>query len=1177
MSSHRVRHTASTPPAICVEALRRPACVILLAALVAISLSACADEPQPRTSVVRTPTPAVATPGPAEAATSLPTSTPAATRTPAATATSRPTVTPRPTTTPTVVASPIPTATSPPTPVPTATRVASSPLFRFDNGRWLEAEDPHLASAIKVLNWVSDGISGSESPIVQDLLYIAVSSRTAASAIVALGWVEDEVDRIEADTIRNLAYLADDDARIAEEVISLVWMQDGIEDVEGRAMRDLAHVSNVSTEVASAVTALPWFRDGIGETEADAIDWISNFADQRVALSLLSLDWMLEEVDRAEVSAIEGLSYISNDGADLGASVIGLEWVADGIDAAESETIELLAYISGDSTEVGLAVARLAWMKDDISRAEFEALDWINNFESSDVALELTGAAWMQDVIGEVEVRAIENLSYIANDNSDTASQVVAVTWLQDGVEVIEANMVEELAYVSERSAELAAVVSNLPWFLDDTGEPEVGMVDWINNFEEPETALSLLELKWMLDSVEEHEVTAVEHLSYIANDNTDTASQVVAVAWLQDGVEVMEANAVEELAYVSGRSPELAAVVSNLPWFLDDIGEPEVGMVDWINNFEEPETALSLFELEWMLDSVEEHEVTAVEQLSYISNDGVAVATSIIQLSWLRDDIVELETKTVEDLAFIAGYDAATALGILSLEWVMDGIGESEAAVIEDISYISNDDPRIVGSLLSMDWMRDGVDGIEAGALEELSYMSESNSAQVLRIVDMPFLLTVEPPDVAALESLSQLSGETGQWFSTVMSHPTLRGGITDDLTPIVSTLNGVADESPDLVNVLLDPSRVSVEWRTVSLPLSGEMVLCIIRTAPGHAESMDLLEDAVRGVEEYMGLPLPTNYVGLLYEHAMTGGFAGTNFGTHIAILPGYDVGYGGDDVDSPGLIVAHEVAHYYWSGNADWIDEGAANLLATLVGSGRIGRPLVTNNRPCAYARSIEEVERMNATRSDVEFECNYSLGERLFLDLSRTLGGDRFREGFRNLYLATEDQELEEGAHITHVAEAFGSEDGATSMVIGRWYDGSEPYEFSTPDPSPVDPMLSSINGRLNGAFVSLGQNGPAVYSFSPRDVHDWVYLTIEASYEVSGPPRTVPLTVVEYYEDGFAFSYGEIELVAEKDYAGNTMWFPVGAPEGAKWAPGQYVVYLYADGVKAAEVEYRVTQ
>ena len=1077
MSSHRVRHTASTLPEICARALGRPAYVLLLAALVAIALSSCADEPQPRTSVVRPPTPAAATPAPVveptASATSLPTSTPVAATTPRPTATSRPSAMPRPTATAAVVASPTATATSPPAPIPTATRVASSPLFRFDNGRWLEGEDPRLASAIKELNWVSDGISSPESPVVQELLYIAVSSRPVASSVVALSWVEDGVDRIEADTIRNLVYLADDDVRIAEEVLSLGWTQDGIEDAEAGAMKVLARVSNDSTEVASAVIALPWFRNGIGETEANAIDWIANFADPRVALSLLSLDWMLEDVGRAELSAIEHLSYISNDDAELGMSVVGLGWVSDGIDSAESETIELLAYISGGSTEVGLSLTKLVWMKDDIGRLEFEALDWVGNIESSDVALELTGAAWMQDDIGEVEVRTIENLSYMANDNRETASLVIDIAWLQDGVNVIEASAVEELAYVSDRSAELASAVGNLPWFLDDIGELEFDMVDWINNFQEPGTGLSLLELEWMLDSVEDREVTAVEHLSYI-------------------------------------------------------------------------------------------------------SNDSVATAMSIIQLSWFRDGIVDLEAKTVEDLAFIAGDDPGTALAILSLEWIMDGVGESESGVIEDMSYISSDNPAIVDALLSLDWIRDGVDGVEAEALEELSYLSESNSAQVLRIVGMPFLLTVEPPDASALESLSQLSEGKGRWFSTVMAHPTLREGITDDLTPIVSTLGGVSDENPDLLNVLLDPSRVSVEWRTISLPLSGELVLCIIRTAPGHAESMDLLEDAVRGVEEYMGLPLPTNYVGLLYEHAMTGGFAGTNFGTHIAIHPGYDVGYGANDADSPGLIVAHEVAHYFWSGNADWVDEGAANILATLVENRRTGRPLVANNGPCAYARSIEELAQMDAPRGDIEFECNYSLGERLFLDLRRTLGRDRFREGFRNLYLATEDEELEEGADITHVAEAFRSEDGATRMVIGRWYGGSEPYEFSMPDPSPVDPTLDSINGRLHGAFVSLGQKGPAVYSFSPRDVHDWVYLTIETSYEISGPPRAVPLTVVEYYEDGFAFNYRETELVAEEDYAGNTMWFSVGAPAGAKWAPGRYIVYLYADGVKVAEVEYRVT-
>ena len=158
---------------------------------------------------------------------------------------------------------------------------------------------------------------------MRDILYIAAASRPVASSVVALGWVEDGVDGEEADTIRNLAYLADDNIRNAEDVLSLVWMQDGIEEVEAKAMKELAHVSNDSTEAASATIDLPWFRDGIDEMGTGAIDWINNFADPRVALSVLSLEWMREEVSLAELSAIENISYIANDDAEFASSIIG--------------------------------------------------------------------------------------------------------------------------------------------------------------------------------------------------------------------------------------------------------------------------------------------------------------------------------------------------------------------------------------------------------------------------------------------------------------------------------------------------------------------------------------------------------------------------------------------------------------------------------------------------------------------------------------------------------------------------------------------------------------------------------------------------------------------------------------------------------------------------------------
>ena len=63
-----------------------------------------------------------------------------------------------------------------------------------------------------------------------------------------------------------------------------------------------------------------------------------------------------------------------------------------------------------------------------------------------------------------------------------------------------------------------------------------------------------------------------------------------------------------------------------------------------------------------------------------------------------------------------------------------------------------------------------------------------------------------------------------------------------------------------------------------------------------------------------------------------------------------------------------IAHEVAHYYWSGNADWIDEGAADFVAAIIETARTGRALGVGRPPCAYAGNIAELESLEVERGD-----------------------------------------------------------------------------------------------------------------------------------------------------------------------------------------------------------------
>ena len=220
------------------------------------------------------------------------------------------------------------------------------------------------------------------------------------------------------------------------------------------------------------------------------------------------------------------------------------------------------------------------------------------------------------------------------------------------------------------------------------------------------------------------------------------------------------------------------------------------------------------------------------------------------------------------------------------------------------------------------------------------------------------------------------------------------------------------------------------------------------------------------------------------------------------------------------------------------------------------------------PCGYASNIAELEDLD---EGIESVCEYSLGERLFVDLYLTLGDERFREGFRTLYLLSELEPV----GIDQVGEAFRSYDGAASTVISRWYDGTEPHDLSRLDGGPVDLTLPSISGRIDEAYIVTRTDGPAVSDFSAQDVTDWVYLTLKYSCSVSGGPREVPLEIVEYYEDGFEFNRRSVELIADPKYTGGTSWFSVGSPP-SEWALGHYVVYVYAGERKVADVEYEVT-
>ena len=788
---------------------------------------------------------------------------------------------------------------------------------------------------------------------------------------------------------------------------------------------------------------------------------------------------------------------------------------------------------------------------------------------------------WVADEIDEHEQEVVQRLVHFATFFDSAFGSLLEKSWIHDGLNESETAVVQDLYWLAREDQAIALRILDRPWVTDGIEDLEAGAIHWLKNFRDAEVTSSVVDLAWVRDGIEEVEVKAIQQLSFIVQDDAELASSVIGLGWVQDGIEDIEWQAIRWVNNFDGG--DVATSVVAMAWVRDGIEEVEVKAIQQLSFIvqDDAELASSVIGLGWVQDGIEDIEWQAIH---WVNNfDGGDVATSVVAMAWMQDGVDDLEVNAIKELFFIDQDDSGVASSVVGLDWVRDRI---EVLELEAIGWLNNYiNPVVTSSVVDLAWVRDGIEEIEVKAIEELAYIDFYGAGEALRIVAMPFLQTLEPPDISALDSLSALARSRHDDFQRVLSHPTLSDGITDDWVKIVATLYGVSENNSDLVDTLLDPDRVTLEERVIELPLAGETHLAIIRTGPGAERSMDLLEHAVRNAEDFMGVPLPTNYVGLLFEKAVSGNSAGTNFGTHVAALPKYDVDDGGHEAEFTGSLIAHEVAHYYWRGNRGWVDEGVADLMGSLSENARAGHPVEVTNYPCAYARTIAELDTLDPAIGESEYTCNYALGERLFIDLYRSMDEDSFREGLRDLYLLSQVEDEDEGQDdtevgIEHLKAAFkggDAENPIVNTIAARWYNGTEPYNVSARDDSPADPRLRTVNGRIDRAYLAAVYKGPPTTSFSAQAADDWVWLFLDFSYSV-GSDTEVPLELVNYYEDGFEFRRRTVTFTADARHNSSlrSRWLQVGQSPSKLWASGQYRVHVYNEGRKLVELEYEVT-
>ena len=438
----------------------------------------------------------------------------------------------------------------------------------------------------------------------------------------------------------------------------------------------------------------------------------------------------------------------------------------------------------------------------------------------------------------------------------------------------------------------------------------------------------------------------------------------------------------------------------------------------------DKPALANQLKTLAWIADGVDESEHQAAEELIKAALWYPDVFSALMGMPWVKDDsITTAETRAIDSIRGSAYYSPLLSERMLQKHWVQDDITRDEGIIIRRLSWL-------------------------AGRKDEATQQRMTDVA--ISIIDMPFLDDVTFAEARAVMSLHYLAGSRYRdSFRTIMSHPKVQDGITDQEAKVISVLRTSAHYTPEAIPHLLDgldgTGGVYLEERIIQLPLTGATLLTIVRTKNRTTDSMGYLEDSVRFAENLMAAPLPTNYVALYYG-SLGPRYGANNWWTHMAITQS------GDGLEEYARTITHEVGHYYFrDASATWINEGTANIIHILAEYERTGSPLETHlkNRSCDSS-----VKTLAASELIEESGCARNLGERFFVDLYRTLGEDAFLQGFRTLYrmrlVDNPDDDCFECTELTfrHVEAAF--KDGASpeviakvDKVIDRWYYGTAP--------------------------------------------------------------------------------------------------------------------------------------
>ena len=479
-------------------------------------------------------------------------------------------------------------------------------------------------------------------------------------------------------------------------------------------------------------------------------------------------------------------------------------------------------------------------------------------------------------------------------------------------------------------------------------------------------------------------------------------------IPWFASSHDASHAGVAEVLTDIWVRNAYLGLTIGSMPWVGDGISGHEARALTLLSDIASAdlELAATISRYRWFADGLTPREWVTIQTLVSPVSQTPEGMRQIARLAWVADGVTSLEAKVIGNLQQIARHPGF-ADKLLRYDWVMDDTNYQEQQGLENLAALAASDPPLAMAVVEKPWFADDMTYHEQTAVLYLSYIAHRDTALAARVVDsVPGSLR----NADLVISLGRLAAEHPQEFRLLSDQPWVADGLAAEEKAFMITLWDAASISPSLFRDFLE-SRFT-RSATVTLPVNGETRLWAFQNNPfpSDDDTMETMEQAVRGIEELLGLPFTTNDIIVSIVAQGTGEtheiHPGVHLGSHIRISRE------GDDL-IPKSYFYHETGHYFFAFFPKWIIEGGPELVDSYIRD-RMGVESIEDKllvlegqvqRAC-YEQGIPnllELDRREGFYLDESpLRCTYVFGEYFFLSLFQLLGKEALSSALKEMH-------------------------------------------------------------------------------------------------------------------------------------------------------------------------------